>query len=189
LNSERIRPFFLKMAKGCTQESSLDGVCDYDGRPFNNTRDQREFISTHFADSFKKNPLEPDSLEGCIENFLGMDILNHPIVRNLKLSEDERTRLDGPISKFELDSAIKGANANSAAGIDGINTAFIKRYWHIFKIPLLKYAAKAFEKKELTHSFKTAIFKLIPKKGMVEISKNGAPFPSLAACTKYSLGW
>jgi hypothetical protein len=48
------------------------------------------------------------------------------------------------------------------AGIDGINTAFIKRYWHIFKVP---YAAKAFEKKELTHSFKTAIIKLIPKKG------------------------
>ncbi len=181
LNSERITPFFLKMAKGCTQESSLDGVCDYDGRPFNNTRDQREFIYTHFADSFKKNPLEPDSLEGYIENFLGVDILNHPIVRNLKLSEDERTRLDGPISEFELDSAIEGANANSAAGIDGINTAFIKRYWHIFKVPQLKYAAKAFEKKELTHSFKTAIIKLIPKKGDGRNIKKWRPI-SLLSC-------
>jgi hypothetical protein len=78
LNSERITPFFLKMSKGSTQECSLDVVCDYDGRPFNNSTDQREFIYNHFVDSFKKNPLEPDSLEGCIENFLGVEILNHP---------------------------------------------------------------------------------------------------------------
>jgi len=181
LNSERVTPFFLKMAKGCVQESSLAGVCDYDGQPFNNAGDQRIFIYNHFADSFKKNPLEPDSLEGCIENFLGEDILNHPIVRNLKLSIDERTRLEGPVTDVELDIAIDGANAKSAAGIDGINTAFIKRYWYIFRAPLVKYAAKAFNRKALMHSFKTAIIKLIPKKGDGTNIKKWRPI-SLLSC-------
>jgi hypothetical protein len=137
LNSERITPFFLKMAKGSVQESSLDVVCDEEGRPFNNTREQREFIFNHFASSFKKNPLEPESLDGCIENFLGVEILNHPIVTNLKLSEEERLRLDSPITELELEAALEGANSKSAAGIDGINTAFIKRYWYILKLPCL----------------------------------------------------
>jgi hypothetical protein len=181
LNSEHITPFFLKMSKGCTQECSLDVVCDYDGRPFSNSTDQREFIYSHFVESFKKNPLEPDSLEGCIENFLGLEILIHPIVRNLKLSENERLRLDGPISEFELESALEGVNLKSAAGIDGINTAFIKRYWYIFKAPLLKYAAKVFEKKTLTQSFKTAIIKLIPKKGDSMSIKKLRPI-SLLSC-------
>jgi hypothetical protein len=114
---------------------------------------------------------------------------NNPIVRNLKLSENERIWLDGPISEFELETALEGANLKSAAGIDGINTGFIKRYWYIFKAPLLKYAAKVYEKKTLTQSFKTAIIKLILKKGMVGTLKNGVQYPSSAACTKYSLGW
>jgi hypothetical protein len=153
------------MAKGSVQEASLDVVCDEDGRPFNNPQEQREFIYNHFASSFKKNPLEPENLDGCIENFLGAEILNHPIVANLKLSENERLRLDGPITEFELETALEGANSKSAAGIDGLNTAFIKKYWYIFKTPLARYASKAFEKGTLTHSFKTAIIKLIPKKG------------------------
>ncbi len=181
LNSERITPFFLKMAKGSVQESSLDVVCDEDGRPFNSTHEQREFIYNHFASSFKKNPLEPESLDGCIENFLGEDILNHPIVTNLKLSENERLRLDSPITELELEAALEGANSKSAAGIDGINTAFIKRYWHIFKTPLTRYASKAFEKGTLTHSFKTAIIKLISKKGDGRSIKKWCPI-SLLSC-------
>jgi predicted nuclease with TOPRIM domain len=44
LNSERITPFFLKMAKGSVQESSLDVVCDEDGRPTTHTSKGNLFI-------------------------------------------------------------------------------------------------------------------------------------------------
>jgi hypothetical protein len=150
--------------------------------PFNNTHEQREFIYNHFASSFKKNPLELESLDGCIENFLGAEILNHPIVTNLKLSENECLRLDSPITEFELEIALEGANSKSAAGIDGINTAFIKRYWYIFKTPLSRYASKAFEKGTLTHSFKTAIIKR--KKGMEGTLRNGDQFLFSLVCIK-----
>ncbi len=163
------------------QESSLDVVCDEEGNPFNSTNDQREYIYNHFSNSFKKNPLEPDSLDGFIENFLGFEILNHPIVTNLKLSDEEKLRLDMPITELELEAALKGANSKSAAGIDGINTAFIRRYWYIFKTPLVKYASKVFEKRTLTHSFKTAIIKLIPKKGDIRSIKKWRPI-SLLSC-------
>jgi hypothetical protein len=115
--------------------------------------------------TFKKPENEPDSLDGCIEHFLGPDILAHPLTRNLKLSDNERIRLEEDLTYEELDISLEGANSKSAAGIDGISTSFIKRFWYIFRVPLLKYANTAFNSGTLTQNFKTAIIKLIPKKG------------------------
>jgi hypothetical protein len=68
------------------------------------------------------------------------------------------------ISIDQLDSALDGANPNSAAGIDGISTKFIKRYWQFFREPLHKCTVSVFRKGRLTRSFKTAIIKLILKR-------------------------
>ncbi len=90
--------------------------------------------------------------------------------KNLKLDVNEKQRLDQEISRDELDIALDGANCKSAAGIDGISSKFIfKFFWE----PLYKYAKCVFVKGRLTRSFKTAIIKLIPKKGL----RNGVLFP------------
>jgi len=140
LNGERITPFFSKMVKESTQEASLTAVRDYKGRPFPTQEAQKIFIRDHFANSFKKPENEPENLEGCIERFLGEDILAHPLVRNMKLNEEERNTLENDLLLEELDNALDGANSNSAAGIDGINTRFIKQFWFILREPLQKYA-------------------------------------------------
>ncbi len=145
LNGERITPFFLKMVKGSTQEASLTAVRDYEGRPFPTQEAQKDFIRNHFANSFKKPENEPENLEGCIERFLGDGILVHPLVQNMKLSEAERNTLKNDLSLEELDNALDGANSNSAAGIDGINTRFIKQFWFIFREPLQRYATTCFQ--------------------------------------------
>jgi hypothetical protein len=44
LNGERVTPFFLKMAKGSLQESSLNDICDYNGQRFNSLDEQKKFI-------------------------------------------------------------------------------------------------------------------------------------------------
>jgi hypothetical protein len=163
------------MVKGSTQEASLTSVRDYEGRPFPTQEDQKNFIRDHFAKSFKKPENEPENLEGCIERFLGEDILAHPLVRNMKLNEEERNILENDLSLEELDNALDGANSNSAAGIDGINTRFIKQFWFIFREPLQRYAMTCFQKKQLTPSFKTAVIKLIPKKGNAADIKKMAP--------------
>ncbi len=110
LNSERIAPFFIKMAKGSRQERSQTEIQDSNGRNFAKTQEQKNFIFNHFADSFKKNPNEPESLENCIQDFLGPDILAHPLITSLKLSHDEALGLEDDLSLAELDSAIEGAN-------------------------------------------------------------------------------
>jgi hypothetical protein len=80
-----------------------------------------------------------------------------------------------------LDLALDGANSSSAAGIDGISTKFIKRYWDIFREPLFKYARTVFVKGQLTRTFRTAIIKLIPKKGIATDIRKWRPI-SLLSC-------
>ncbi len=90
--------------------ASMSEICDFNGLPFENVTDQKEFIISHFANSFKKPEDEPDNLEGCIKEFLGDDICNHPLVRNLKLSENEKNSLELPFTADELSIALDGAN-------------------------------------------------------------------------------
>ena len=108
---------------------------------------------------------EPDSHSGCIEEFLGREILAHPIVQGSILSPAEKTKLDTPFSLTELDKAAKEANVKSAPGPDGLSTKFILKFWHYLRTPLFKYALCCFEKGHLYGSFKTACVRLIPKKG------------------------
>jgi hypothetical protein len=122
------------------------------------------------------------NVEGCIENFLGNEIVTNPIVTNLRLNADEQLKLEGPLTLEELDLALEGANLSSSAGLDGITTKFIKRFWgSVFRLPLHRYAATVFEKGKLTDSFRSAIVKLIPKKGLASNISKWRPI-SLLSC-------
>jgi hypothetical protein len=181
IHGERITPFFLKMVQGYQHESSMKDICNASGEHFHSANEQKNYILSHFAESFKKPQNEPENLQGCIERFLGNDLVNHPLVLNLKLDVNEKQRLDQEISREELNIALYGANCKSAAGIDGISSKFIKRYWEFFRDPLYKYAKCVFAKGRLTWSFKTAIIKLIPKKGLATDIKKWRPI-SLLSC-------
>ncbi len=65
--------------------------------------------------------------------------------------------------------------------MDGISTAFIKRFWYVFREPLARYSAEVFRKKQLTSSFKGSIIKLIPKKGAAKDIRKWRPI-SLLGC-------
>jgi len=181
LHTERITPFFIKMAKGSMQERSQREIRDSNGREFANEADQKEFIVNHFADSFRKNPNEPDNLENCIENFLGPVVLNHPLVQSLKLNVEECQNLESDITIEELDQALEGTNKNSAAGLDGLSTKFINRFWAHFRIPLHRYCGTVFRNGVLTDSFRCSIIKLIPKKESAADIKKWRPI-SLLGC-------
>ena len=181
LNSERITPYFVKMAKGSLQERSQNEIRNSDGRAFDTLQEQKEYIFKHFADSFKLNMNEPESFDNCIETFLGPEILAHPLIDSLKLNDEEKLKLEEDLSISELDAAIEGSNKNSAAGLDGLSTKFIQRYWNFFRKPLHKYAHTVFRKGTLTVSFRSSIIKLIPKKGDARDIKKWRPI-SLLGC-------
>ncbi len=101
-------------------------------------RDRNNFITNFYEELYKVPADAPNDFTGCIENFLG-DLINHPVIRGCKLSEDEAASLEAGLTIEELDEAVKRCNTKSAPGIDGISNNFIKKFWPYFRAPLYEY--------------------------------------------------
>ena len=181
INQEKITPYFLKLAKSNTSTAKMSAITDRQGLQFTSEPERKTFITNFYAEIYKLPPGEQAWEDGSIENFLGPEVCNHPIVTDSKISPDTKILLDAPLSLFELDAAIDASRVRTAAGPDGIDNSFLKKFWKYFRLPLLSYANVCFNKKTLTPSFRTASLKLIPKKGDTSLIKNWRPI-SLLNC-------
>ena len=180
LNDEKMTPMFLNLAKSINNDS-VSVICDQNGCQFLNVSDRGTYIAEFYTKLYELPADKPGTLTGCVEQFLGPDIINHPSVLGMKLSQEERTKLDAPITLAELDAAIKAANKRSAPGIDGVSNVMIEKIWDLVRIPLHNYAICCFRKGKLTKTFSTACIRLIPKKGNTKQIKNWRPI-SLLSC-------
>jgi hypothetical protein len=140
LNNEKITPAFIKLSKSSYTDALLTDIKGDDGEGFNNPAEQKEYIYKYFSKVYKR----PDSLlenyDGCIESFLGPDILQSNLVKDSKLTAVEGDLFEGDLTLDELDESIKGAN-KSACGRDGLTNCFTKRFWYIFRIALCNYSS------------------------------------------------
>jgi hypothetical protein len=178
LNSEKMTPRFLKIAEK-NVESNLASICKNDGSPFQNSTERGEHIANFHCDLYKNPPNTPVNFDNCVENFLG-NLVDHPAIANRKLTEEEKTRLEADLTVEELDIAMENCNLRSAPGMDGFNNKVIKKFWLFFRNPLLDYAKECVRKGKLTETFRTALIKLIPKKGDVSQIKNWRPISLLS---------
>jgi len=179
LNSEKMTPKFLKIAEK-TVEISLSVIKDNDGNPFGRVSDRHEHIVSFYEKLYKNPENMPNDFSNCVEDFLG-DLVDHPVIRDCRLNDEDRRRLDAPLTAEELDEALKNCNMRSAPGIDGINNRFIKKFWPFFREPLKDYFECCRNKGSLTRTFSTALIKLLPKKGDTTQIKNWRPI-SLLSC-------
>ena len=169
INMEKMTPHFLKLAKCTKPDSLLCDINDNSGNAFGSDGDRREFIVKYYENLYRLPETQRNDLTGCIENFLGPDILASPLINSMKINRNLSDSLEGPFSLIELDKAVNEKKSRTAAGPDGIGNGFIKKlkFWWLFREPLLKYGNFCLERGELTQSFLTASIKLIPKRGTV----------------------
>ena len=104
---------------------------------------------------------------------MGPDALASSLVNSMKINRELSDSLEGPLTYFELDTAIENTKTRTAAGPDGITNSFIKKFWWLFRNPLLKYANFCCNRGSLSQSFLTASIKLIPKKEIAHKSTIG----------------
>jgi len=180
LNAEKPTPLFMSLARCRSSSKKLSALKKPDGTEYEGDRERNEGIVQYYENLYKKPAGERSDYTNCIEDFLGPTVLNHVIVQNSKLTENEKTLLDMPLSIEELDISINKANMNSAPGIDGLSNKFLKKYWVFFRTALFRYCNCCFEKNELTANFLNASIKLIPKKGDVTDLKNWRPISLLS---------
>jgi exonuclease III len=174
LNAEKATPLLLNLAKKTGSGDRISNICEDNGTPFSNDQARNVYIKEFYCNLYQTD----HNVQGTIEDFLGPSICNHPLVAGSKLTGLERAHLDRPLEITELDKALEEANMRSAQGINGYSYRFIARFWHFFRIPLFKCAEQGLENNTLPNFFKTAVIKLIPKKGNTTMIKKLAPYKS-----------
>ena len=171
LSAERASQHFLNLAMATKEEHSLNDIKDDTGDVSLEGDVLNRHIPTFYRSLYRLE--EQEDQQGEIADFLGPDIVRHPIVKASILSETEKRNLDSELEILELDSSLEQSNLKSAPGPDGFSYKFIKSFWKIFRIPLFECAKFGLENGNLPAIFKTANIKLIPKKGETSNIKNG----------------
>ena len=121
LNAEKASPHFLNIANKSKKESSLCNILKTDGEAFPDQESREKHIVDFYSDLYKQDL----TVNGNIDDFLGPDIVNRPQIQASKLTLEEKTSLDSPLSIDELDKSLKQVNIKSAPGIDGYSYRFI----------------------------------------------------------------
>jgi hypothetical protein len=156
LNAEKPTPIFLSLARSSNAGTNLSCIRKDDGSPYSTPEAKTEGIVSYYENIYRKPLSDLTDYSDSIANFLGHDIVTHPIVSSSMLTDEERNLLDQPLTINELDLSMEKCNMRSAPGIDGFSNAFIKKYWHFFRSPLFNYATECFRKKQLTANFRSA---------------------------------
>jgi hypothetical protein len=180
LSSEKPTPMFLSLARCSNSDKKLSAICKPNGEPFESKESRNNFIFSYYRDVYTKDNAEPVDFGNCIERFLGEDVLASPIVKNSKLTNEERAELDTPLSINELNRSMEKANIKFAPGIYGLSNLFLREFWRFIRHPLFKYCNKCLENGRLTQNFRGAAIKLIPKNGEVTQLKNWRPISLLS---------
>jgi Reverse transcriptase (RNA-dependent DNA polymerase) len=176
LNFERPSKAFLDIARNCGKGDNLTTIKDENGLDFDSEHDRDNFITNFYADLYRKD----QGIEGTIEDFLGPDITNNHLVRNSKLTENEKLTLEADLSISELKKALDESNLKSAPGIDGFSNKFIQKFWNVLSRPLFNVCKKSLSDGTLIDTFATAQIQLIPKKGDTSRIKNWRPISLLS---------
>jgi hypothetical protein len=163
LNSEKLTPYFMKLARSQNKAECLSKVRGDRGEVLDEEGLEKH-VTGFYADLYTKPRDQAQVNQNDLLNFLG-PVQHEENVTRAKLNEGERQDLDRPLQINEFDRAIKQCNKKSAPGSDGISNRFIEHFWPYFRVPLFKYANCCFDRGELTPLFKTAKIRLIPKKG------------------------
>jgi hypothetical protein len=179
LNNEKMTPTFLKLAKIKSNAGTLNEICDDNGVAFQTDKQREKYIFDTYSEMYGEENI-PVTVDDILD-FLGPDIANSNLVMSKKVPEGIKNEFERELSLAELERAVTSAKSSSAGGADGINNRVLKKFWYLFKAPLHAYATYIFEGGNLTHSFRSASIKLIPKKGDLKKITNWRPI-SLLNC-------
>ncbi len=82
-----------------------------------------------------------------------------------RLDDREKRTCEGPVTRLELDAAIRKMNLNKSPGPDGLTTEFYRTFWKELADDLCKIYNYAYEEEQLSDSQTKSMLRLLFKKG------------------------
>jgi len=92
-----------------------------------------------------------------------------------QLTEEEKSRLDQPLTFAELTAAVQELSSGKVPGLDGLNAEFYKQFWSVIGKDLFSVFLECLERGTLPVSLRRAGITLLPKKGDLGDIKNWRP--------------
>ncbi len=126
LNDEKITPYFMSLAKQLSTDALLSDIRNDNGVDFIDCSERENYLVDYYKDLYKVK-VNNNIGDNSINDFLG-EVATHPDVLSSKLTDNERTDLERPLSLAELDSSAKKGKLNTAPGIDGMTNKSILNY-------------------------------------------------------------
>ena len=114
-----------------------------------------------------------------VADFLGPQIRNLP-----QLTDEQRDRLDRPITESEVRAAVFSLRNGAAAGYDGVGATWFKKFYKVLAPVLLATYKDAFDNNQVPEFFKYAIICLIPKSSNRTSVSNWRPISLLPTSYK-----
>ena len=101
-----------KYVKKTIQGEVLSDICDDLGNSFPTADELNNYVTNFYKSLYRID----GTVQGEIEDFLGPEIVNHPMVRGSILTRDERNLLDSEIKIEELDLSLNQSNLKKQSG-------------------------------------------------------------------------
>ena len=116
LHSEIPNSCFLGLQSGRRRQARIDEVISEEGTP---SQSQENIVATHLA--FQANLYSKKQIQESAKQTL-LDAIK------TRVTEEDTTKLNQPISKDEILMAIKSLGKNKATGTDGLSAEFYKLF-------------------------------------------------------------
>ena len=161
---ERSTSFFLRLEKRHQSYNSIDKINDASGNVKTKQSEILEQCEKFYSTLYKSTNPDPEN----IQKYLSESTIP-------KLSETEKQKCEGYITKEECEKAVKYMKENKSPGLDGLSIEFYKTFWNELSGILIDSYNEAFETGELSDSRNLSVLSLIFKKGNRSELKNYRP--------------
>lgn len=151
---EKCSKYFLSLEKSNSMRKSVSFL-QVNGEVLSEKKEIIHVFSKHYADKYGERE---EASESGIDEYLR---------RNIKktLCEEQKRKLDEPISTGELKEALMAMKKGKSPGSNGFTASFFKHFWDYLGSFLFRSFQQSTEEGSLSVTQREAIITLIPKTG------------------------
>ncbi|XP_072896886.1 von Willebrand factor A domain-containing protein 7-like [Hemitrygon akajei] len=165
---DRGSPFFYSLEKWREVQKQLVELLVADGSSITDPEEIIKEIRTFYRSLFSPDPSNAGACSEVWEDLA-------------KVSPEDVARLDAPLTRKELSTALRQLQRGKSRGLDGLSVEFYQAFWGVLGVDYSLVPGESLATGEMPLSWRRAVVVLLPKKGDLRLLKNWRPVSLLCA--------